>query len=324
MRLFAKPSSVLHFRFALPTALLFVAALGSAAKAAPADDLLASLQATADVNDFAGVLSTSERQMLENRCRELRSRVGAQLAVVTLKTLQGGQIDDFAEKLFRKWGVGQGGKDNGVLLLVAIEDRRARIEVGYGLEGVLPDVLAGRILQEQLFPAFREQRYAAGLTAAVNRIAEIVERGEPAAVAGAEEGAPPPEGLICLLPFFLLFTVFPSIMVGASLREKQVQPALFTAGFVGFAYFMAIGFGLPLLAYLLLIPADIAAGIFGYYADVQAMERRRRRYSSGPLGGWTWGGTGSGSSWSGGGFGGGSWGGFGGGGSGGGGASGGW
>src|SRR6478672_5253052 len=146
----------------------------------PTDRLLRSLQPSADVNDFAGVLKPAEREALEQRCKALREKTGAQLAVVTLKSLEGGQIDDFAVKLFKRWGIGDKEKKNGILLLVAIQDRKARIEVGYGLEPILPDALAGRILNEQLFPAFRQQRYADGLTAAVNRIAEIVERNEPA------------------------------------------------------------------------------------------------------------------------------------------------
>ena len=110
-------------------------------------------------------------------------RTGAQFALVTLQSLEGGQIDDFTNKLFAKWGVGEKGKNNGVMLLVAIKDRKARVEVGYGLEPILPDALAGRVLDEQLFPAFKQQRYVRGLSQAVNRIAEIIERGEPAPTA---------------------------------------------------------------------------------------------------------------------------------------------
>src|SRR5207247_10289359 len=95
-------------------------------------------------------------------------------------SLEGGQIDDFAVKLFARWGIGEKDKKTGVLRLVGMQDRKARIEVGYGLEPILPDALAGRILDEQLFPAFKQQRYADGLTAAVNRIVEIAERNEPA------------------------------------------------------------------------------------------------------------------------------------------------
>src|SRR6188508_2937678 len=73
----------------------------------PADQLLKSLQPTADVNDFAGILTPAEREQIEARCRTLRDKTGAQLAIVTLKSLQGGQIDDFAVRLFKQWGIGQ-------------------------------------------------------------------------------------------------------------------------------------------------------------------------------------------------------------------------
>src|SRR5215213_4652884 len=99
----------------------------------PADKLLQSLRPAADVNDYAGILSPAEKTALEQRCRQLRDKNGAQLAVVVLQSLQGGQIDDFAVKLFKQWGIGQQGKNNGILLLVALDDRKARIEVGYGL-----------------------------------------------------------------------------------------------------------------------------------------------------------------------------------------------
>ncbi|MCA9054867.1 MAG: TPM domain-containing protein, partial [Planctomycetaceae bacterium] len=150
-------------------ALAIVFGVTGSADAAAGDELLARLQPTADINDFAELLSPADEETLENRCRQLREKTGAQLAVVVLKSLEGGQIDDFGEKLFRKWGIGQADRNNGVLLLVAIKDRKARIEVGYDLEPVLPDALAGRILNEQLFPQFKAGRYFAGLQSAVNR-----------------------------------------------------------------------------------------------------------------------------------------------------------
>src|SRR4051794_29252031 len=117
------------FRRKLSVALFVVITLpAQAAFAIRADELLRSLRPTADVNDFAGLLSPAEREQLEARCWQLRERTGAQLAVVTLKSLDGGQIDDFAVKLFKSWGIGQKDQKNGVLLLVAISDRKARIE----------------------------------------------------------------------------------------------------------------------------------------------------------------------------------------------------
>ena len=120
-------------RIRLLVGVILLVGLVRQAPAIPTDDLLNSLKPSADVNDFAGLLSPAEVQSLETRCRQLRERTGAQLAVVTLKSLDGGQIDDFANKLFKHWGIGQKDKRNGLLLIVAIADRKARIEVGYGL-----------------------------------------------------------------------------------------------------------------------------------------------------------------------------------------------
>ena len=318
-------------------ALALVFFLAGSALAVPADELLASLKATSDVSDFAGVLSPAEKQALEQRCRDLRQKTGAQLAVVMLRSLEGGQVDDFAVKLFKQWGIGQEGKNNGVLLLVAIDDRKARIEVGYGLEPVLPDALAGRILQERLFPAFRQQRYAAGLTAAVNRIAEIVEKNEPAP-AHLRADNPSLEGMICFTMFMIPFVGLPAFVAGICLRNRQFVPALFALLFPTFAGFMAVGMKLPWSAMVLIAACGVGAGLFGFFSPFSTPPRGGRgRRASGDWGDWStwdtgtwaaggssWGGS---SGWSGGGFsggGGGSWGGFGGGSSGGGGASGGW
>src|SRR5215831_13672151 len=96
-------------------ALGVVAITASGQEELPTDRLMRSLHPTADVNDFAGLLSPSVKASLENRCKELREKTGAQLAVVTLKSLEGGQIDDFAVRLFRSWGIGDKEKKNGVL-----------------------------------------------------------------------------------------------------------------------------------------------------------------------------------------------------------------
>jgi uncharacterized protein len=190
--------------------LLFWAAIvmayleGPAAWAAiPSDELLLKLQSQGAISDFAGLLTPAERAAIENRLGQLRQKTGLQFALVTLPSLEGGQIDDFANKLFAKWGVGQKGKNNGVMLLVAVKDRKARVEVGYGLEPILPDALGGRVLDEQLFPSFKQQHYAQGLAQAVNRIAEIIERGEPAS----------PEEKTNRSPSFHYSSLIPVVMV---------------------------------------------------------------------------------------------------------------
>ena len=125
------------------------------AGAAPAAAPIESLKPQGFVNDFAQVLSPAQRARLEEQVRALQTRRGTELAIVILESLQGRQIEDVANKLFKSWGVGQKGRDNGVLLLVAMNERAMRIEVGYGLEPVLPDILAGRIIDNDLRPRFQ-------------------------------------------------------------------------------------------------------------------------------------------------------------------------
>ena len=301
--------------------LLALAAVPRVADVIPSDELLQSLQHDGDVNDFAGILTEAEERALEQRCRLLRERNGAQLVVVTLRSLAGGDIDDFTVRLFERWGVGDAARDDGLMLLVAIDDRKARLEVGYGLEPVLPDSLAGRVLDQQLFPAFREQRYAAGLTAAVERIAEIVEKGEPAPRRGADQGIPA-GALACLIPFLIVYTGLPSLIIGVSLREKMIGPVVFLLAFVGFGHFFAIKAGAPIWVLVMLAGFDLAAVALGLMAkSIKISEPRGSSASGSNRSGWHWGS--SGGSWSGGGFSGGG-GGFGGGRSGGGGASGSW
>ena len=188
-------------------------------QAIPADALLQQLKPQGHVNDLANLLGAAERSALEERLVQLRAKTGAEVAVVTLASLQGGQIDDFAHKLFQKWGIGKKGSDNGVLLLVALQDRKARIEVGYGLEAILPDALAGRVLDEQLFPAFKQQRYAEGLRQAVERIAGIIERNEPAPADAGKNGpqAGSPGEQIGSMLFLSLFVAIGFAALGFSL-----------------------------------------------------------------------------------------------------------
>ena len=133
------------------------------------------------VSDYAGVLSRAQASSLESLLLDLERTTGAQVAVVILPSLEGGQIDDFANHLYERWGIGKKGEDNGALLLVALKDRKVRIEVGYGLEGILPDAKAGRIADKAILPAFRQNRYAEGVIGGAYALAQVI-----AADAGVE------------------------------------------------------------------------------------------------------------------------------------------
>lgn len=167
---------------------LLVLSLGLAGQTAVGSDaLLARLTAgTSLVHDHAAVFTAPQRAELESFLRATERATSAEIAVVTLPSLEGGEVDDFANRLFNKWGIGKKAKDNGILLLAAIEDRKIKIEVGYGLEGTLPDARTGRLLDEHVIPRFKEQQYAAGLIAGSTALAGIV-----AQAAGAVIDVPP-------------------------------------------------------------------------------------------------------------------------------------
>jgi uncharacterized protein len=296
---------------------------GSLGRAA---ELWERLEHRGAVNDYAELLPVDQRAAMERRLVELENRTGNALVVVTLSSLEGGQIDDFAEKLFKRWGIGQKGKDNGVLLLVAMQERKARVEVGYGLEEILPDSLARRVLDEQLFPAFKQQRNVEGLNLAVDRLAGIVERGEK-----APRGDEVPWGMaIFLMAFLSIFVAIGGLLVGSGIGARVVEIVVFGALFGGFAMVMG-AFVAGAMALAVHIPVALLAGYFGSRVgrNFPRSFRSRGRYRSSP-GTWMWttGSWGSGGSssggWSSGGFSSGGFGGFGGGSSGGGGASGGW
>lgn len=133
------------------------------------------------VSDFAGVIDGSSKERLEAYCGAVERSTGAQMALVTIPSLQGEPIDDVANTIFRAWGVGQKGKDEGILLLLAIGDRRSRLEVGYGLEPILPDGLDGSILRE-MRPALRQQRYGEAMMAAADTLGTAIAESKHVAV----------------------------------------------------------------------------------------------------------------------------------------------
>ncbi len=126
------------------------------------------------VNDFAEVLSSETEQMIIKTSAALSEASGAQIVVVTIDSLDGQDIESYSTGLFREWGIGDEKKNNGLLLLVAIDDRRSRIEVGYGLEGALNDAKTGRIQDEYLIGHFQAGDYDAGITGTYLKLAEEV------------------------------------------------------------------------------------------------------------------------------------------------------
>lgn len=122
------------------------------------------------VNDLAGVLSPDEEARLEKKLVAYDDSTSTQVAVVLIKTLNDYPIEEYALKLFRDWGIGNKKTNNGVLIVAAIDDRKIRIEVGYGLEGAVPDITANHIIRDDIGPNFRSENYYEGLDKATTSV----------------------------------------------------------------------------------------------------------------------------------------------------------
>jgi uncharacterized protein len=151
------------------------------------------------VNDYAQLLPADAHRRLETRLAEREQATGAQMVLAIFPSLEGESLEDFSIRLAQQWRVGQKSLDNGVILLLFVQDRRVRLEVGYGLEPVITDAVAAQIIRESIAPRFREQRYAAGLEAAVEVVyARIETRGVPPAPRHALGVSPWTLGLLAI------------------------------------------------------------------------------------------------------------------------------
>ena len=127
------------------------------------------------VNDYAGVISEKDKASMEEVAKEVEEKTGAQIAVLTVKSMAPyASIDDFSMAVAEKWKVGEKGKDTGIILVLAMEERQVRIEVGYGLEGIFNDARAGRILDNNVIPYFRGGDFSAGLRRGMFKIADTI------------------------------------------------------------------------------------------------------------------------------------------------------
>ncbi len=277
------------------------------------------------VTDAAGVLGVSARQELEAKLAAFEQATGGQLAVLIVKTAEPETIDQYGIRVGETWKIGKKGKDTGAILIVAMKEKKLRIEVGYGWEGALPDVEAKRIIREVITPYFKKAQFAQGIDAGIDKIQLAVakenkaesntvnEKGQWTNSHNANATESTIESLFGMAPVLLgvlavLSFMLPGIIVGGvagvgTFLFTNSLPAAGAAGFIGF------------------VLASILRSIFGSFGRSPLGGRGLNRGRGGGYGGWSSGG----GSWSSGGGGGGgsSWGG-GGGSFGGGGASGGW
>lgn len=137
---------------------------------------LATVKSTNEfyVNDYANLLNEETKQYIINCNKDLSSKTGAQIVVVTVQNLEGDSLEEYATQLFREFGIGDKNKNNGVLLLLTLEERQFRVEVGYGLEGALPDGKTGRIQDEYIIPYLKNNNWNDGVKNGFNAILQVV------------------------------------------------------------------------------------------------------------------------------------------------------
>lgn len=265
---------------------------------------------TGHVVDLAGILTPEQKAAMEDRLVKLRSATSIEIAVLTIPSLEGEVLETYGERVFMSWGVGNKETDNGLLILVAKNDRKMRLEVGYGLEGVLPDGLCGRIIREDMAPYFKKGDYNGGINAALVRVMQA-SKGEytvetpSTASSGSEEGTIDPRlilfGVVALVGFLVAgFGGIAHRVLGGMLFAAIV----FLGGW--WIYSIAWGIGLAIPAFLLgLVAKDIIEALSessgssggGYYSSSSSSWSSGGGSSFGGFGGGSCGGGGASGSW---------------------------
>lgn len=261
------------------SSLLFVAALAAAQVAVP--------PLKARVNDLTGTLSEQQRAALEQTLAEFEARKGAQIAVLLVPTTRPEPVQSFAVRVQESWKLGRRGVDDGVLLAIAKDDRELHIEVGYGLEGPLPDAIAKRIIEEEIVPRFKQGDFYGGIRAGTDRIMRVIE-GEalPAPPRGMQK--PGSRGLDLIVPFLFFVVVFGGVLRAILGRFLGGAAA---GGIAGFAAWVLTG----------TLAVALIAALFGFLVILMGGGRRMGHGGWSSRGGWGGGGFGGGGGFRGGG-----------------------
>jgi uncharacterized protein len=212
----------MHRRRGLPWALGLAALVGVAAAALP-------IPPPPDhrINDYAGVLSAGERERLEDKLRARERESSNQVVVAIFRSLQGENLEDYSIRLAQAWRIGQKSLDNGVIFLIFVDDRKMRLEVGYGLEPKLTDALSSQILRQVVAPRFREGKIGEGIVAGVDAIEQVIAGTyhAPAKQPHASDG----RGLMAGILLFIVVAGLFSIIVPA-LQKSHVRRQGWTGG----------------------------------------------------------------------------------------------
>ena len=170
------------------------------------------------INDYANLLSPGTTQNLDQQLQQFEKQTTNQIVVAIFPSLENGSLEDFTTRLEDQWKIGQTGKDNGILVVIFVKEHQVRIEVGYGLESVVPDALAGQIIQGSIVPNFKAENYDAGVSEAVSILMKVTRNAD---VRAANTKLAPDNTVYYTLGGILFVAAF-IFFIRAFRRDKQV------------------------------------------------------------------------------------------------------
>ncbi len=258
---------------------------------------------TSRVVDEANILSSQTKESLESSLSSHERNTANQVVIATIKSLQGYEIEDFSLRLARHWALGQKDKNNGVLLLIAPNERKARIEVGYGLEGVLSDKEAHEIITYTLIPAFKKGDFDGGVLAATKQILQVVNGEE---FVDKKENVS--SGTFNLFLIFSFVVGYLMLVVGGMFKIRILQNiggsfffSAMISSFLGNAFFGIFSFLAPVLLWLIVLIFAVKYNLFDSSEEDETLDASSRGFGGGSFGGFSGGFSGGGGSFGGGG-----------------------
>ena len=291
------PASARPYHVIAAFGVLLLSAVALAADAPRQPDGLLAVPPLARVTDFSGVLPAADKRALEDKLAAFETAHGSQIAILVVPSVKPEPIEDYANRVGNTWKIGRAGVGDGLLIVVAVEDKRVRIEVFRALEGAIPDATAKRIIREQIAPQFKTGNYAGGLAAALDSIFRQIEGG---GIAPVVPRAQPDRGFDGDLLGLLLPFVVGGIAVGVVLRKLIGVPgAMLAGGGTGVAGYWLLSSALlgGIAGFVVFLIALAAGGSVG-----RAVGGRRRGGDIFTPGGWSGGSGGGGWSSGGGGW----------------------
>lgn len=187
------------------------------------------------VNDFARVIPPDYKNRMEGLAHEVMEKTGTAIVVVTVESIGDNELNDYVNSLYKAWGIGKKGEDKGVLIFLTLKERKFRIETGYGVEGILPDGLAGEIRDRYAIPYFKKGDFGQGLSNTVTAVASIVAKAANVSITGGAPVAQPGEKRVRqrggLLPLIIIILILVSLL--GTRQGRDLLPWLLLLAFTG-------------------------------------------------------------------------------------------